>query len=74
MTDIEDDESVEEEKLTNISNDKTSLNHSITVGNVALEITRILSDLQNKNDLLYEEEILEEEDDDNIMQQLPSVE
>ncbi|CAI2195895.1 3727_t:CDS:2, partial [Funneliformis geosporum] len=46
------------------------------IGNVALEVIRILSNPKNKNNQLYEEENLndDEEEDDKIIQQLLSVE
>ena len=54
------------------NNETSSLSRSIAVGNAALEIARVLSDPQNKNDQLHEEEILDEDEDD-VIQQLPSV-
>ncbi|CAI2191968.1 9785_t:CDS:2, partial [Funneliformis geosporum] len=55
MIDIEDEDKEVEDNKSNESinlpnNEISSLSHSISVGNAALEIARILSDSQNKND------------------------
>ncbi|CAG8499034.1 10749_t:CDS:2 [Rhizophagus irregularis] len=50
---------------------ESSLNRSSIVGNAALEISRILSDSQNENDQLYEENS-DDDENEEIIQQLPS--
>uniref|UniRef100_U9TVD8 Uncharacterized protein n=1 Tax=Rhizophagus irregularis (strain DAOM 181602 / DAOM 197198 / MUCL 43194) TaxID=747089 RepID=U9TVD8_RHIID len=54
------------------TSDEASLDRSSIVGNVALEISRILSDSQNENDQLYEEN-LDDNENEEVIQQLPSV-
>ncbi|CAB5217600.1 unnamed protein product [Rhizophagus irregularis] len=58
-------------ELMNTS-DEASLDRSSIVGNVALEISRILSASQNENDQLYEEN-LDDNENEEVIQQLPSV-
>ncbi|CAB4427078.1 unnamed protein product [Rhizophagus irregularis] len=48
------------------------MKRSSIIGNVALEISRILSDSQNENDQLYEEN-LDDDENKEVIQQLPSV-
>ncbi|CAB4473626.1 unnamed protein product [Rhizophagus irregularis] len=72
MTDDEEDNQHNElNELMNTS-DEASLDRSSIVGNVALEISRILSDSQNENDQLYEEN-LDDNENEEVIQQLPSV-
>ncbi|EXX72813.1 hypothetical protein RirG_065800 [Rhizophagus irregularis DAOM 197198w] len=74
MTDViydeEDNQHNELNELINTS-DEASLNRSSIVGNAALEISRILSDSQNENDQLYEENS-DDDENEEIIQQLPS--
>jgi hypothetical protein len=49
------------------------LDRSTIVGNAALEISRILSDSQNRNDQLHEEENLDDNENEEEIQQLPSI-
>ncbi|CAB5359301.1 unnamed protein product [Rhizophagus irregularis] len=48
------------------------MKRSSIVGNVALEISCILSGSQNENDQLYEEN-LDDDENEEVIQQLPSV-
>ncbi|GBB91541.1 hypothetical protein RclHR1_01890015 [Rhizophagus clarus] len=74
----ETNDGVENDELNELMNnptsdDETGLGRSITVGNAALEIARILSDPQNENSQLHEEENLDDTEEEEEIIQLPSV-